>query len=78
MMRKEIFLKEIFKKEKRTEEDFSEVLSLINKSLPEDDPKKRRPDIALAVKELSWEPKIELDDGLKRTIKYFIETIKNN
>ncbi len=51
---------------------------IINKPLPEDDPKKRRPDIALAVKELSWEPKIELDDGLKRTIKYFIETIKNN
>ena len=29
------------------------------------------------MKELSWEPKIELDDGLERTIKYFIETIKN-
>ncbi len=51
---------------------------IINKPLPEDDPKKRRPDITLAVKELSWEPKIELDDGLERTIKYFIETIKNN
>ena len=51
---------------------------IINKPLPEDDPKKRRPDITLAVKELSWEPKVELDDGLERTIKYFIETIKNN
>jgi len=50
---------------------------IINKPLPEDDPKKRRPDISLAMKELSWEPKIELDDGLERTIKYFIETIKN-
>tara|TARA_B100001121_G_scaffold304559_1_gene320302 strand:+ start:834 stop:1817 length:984 start_codon:yes stop_codon:yes gene_type:complete len=50
---------------------------IINKSLPEDDPKKRRPDISLAIKKLSWEPKIELDDGLERTIKYFIETIKN-
>ena len=50
---------------------------IINMPLPEDDPKKRRPDISLAMKELSWEPKIELDDGLERTIKYFIETIKN-
>ena len=49
---------------------------IINMPLPEDDPKKRRPDISLAMKELSWEPKIELDDGLERTIKYFIETIK--
>ena len=50
---------------------------IINKPLPEDDPKKRRPDISLAMKELSWEPKIELDEGLERTIKYFLETIKN-
>tara|TARA_Y100001980_G_C14499896_1_gene275956 strand:+ start:126 stop:1088 length:963 start_codon:yes stop_codon:yes gene_type:complete len=50
---------------------------IINKPLPEDDPKKRRPDISLATKQLSWEPKIELDDGLERTIKYFLETIKN-
>ena len=50
---------------------------IINMPLPEDDPKKRRPDISLAMKELSWEPKIELDVGLERTIKYFIETIKN-
>ena len=50
---------------------------IINKPLPEDDPKKRRPDISLAMKKLSWEPKIELDDGLERTIKYFTETIKN-
>ena len=50
---------------------------IINKPLPEDDPKKRQPDIALAMEKLSWEPKIELDDGLERTIKYFTETIKN-
>ena len=50
---------------------------IINKPLPEDDPKKRRPDISLAMKELSWEPKIELEDGLERTIKYFLEKIKN-
>ena len=50
---------------------------IINKPLPEDDPKKRRPEISLAMKELNWEPKIELHDGLERTIKYFSEKIKN-
>jgi UDP-glucuronate decarboxylase len=39
--------------------------------LPQDDPKQRRPDISLAKKELSWEPKISLVDGLKETILYF-------
>ena len=50
---------------------------IINKTLPQDDPKKRQPDISLAIKNLSWRPKIELDDGLERTIKYFSEKIKN-
>lgn len=44
---------------------------IINKNLPKDDPKKRQPDISLAIKNLSWRPKVELDQGLKRTIKYF-------
>ena len=39
--------------------------------LPEDDPLQRKPDIALAQKELGWTPKIELEDGLLRTIDYF-------
>jgi UDP-glucuronate decarboxylase len=39
--------------------------------LPEDDPKQRKPDISLAKKELSWEPKVALEDGLKETISYF-------
>ena len=38
---------------------------------PEDDPKKRQPDITLAKKELNWEPKVELQEGLKKTIEYF-------
>ncbi len=41
------------------------------KPLPLDDPKQRQPDITLAKKELNWEPKIKLEDGLKDTIKYF-------
>ncbi len=41
--------------------------------LPQDDPLQRRPDISLAREYLSWEPKIQLEDGLKRTIRYFSE-----
>ena len=39
--------------------------------LPGDDPKQRRPDITLAQKELGWEPKVSLEDGLDPTIDYF-------
>jgi len=39
--------------------------------LPEDDPRQRKPDILLARKELKWEPKVNLEDGLKKTIDYF-------
>ena len=39
--------------------------------LPQDDPLQRCPDIALARKTLAWEPKVELDDGLRRTIAHF-------
>ena len=39
--------------------------------LPQDDPKQRQPDITLAKKELNWEPKIKLEEGLVKTIKYF-------
>lgn len=39
--------------------------------LPEDDPKKRKPDIAKAKRLLNWEPKVSLKEGLSRTIKYF-------
>ncbi|MDT0642494.1 UDP-glucuronic acid decarboxylase family protein [Zunongwangia sp. F363] len=42
------------------------------KSLPQDDPKQRQPDISLAKKELNgWEPRIELREGLYKTIQYF-------
>jgi len=39
--------------------------------LPPDDPKQRKPDIALASRTLGWEPKVALDEGLRRTIEYF-------
>jgi dTDP-glucose 4,6-dehydratase len=41
------------------------------KALPEDDPKKRRPNIAKAKSVLGWEPRVELEDGLKETVGYF-------
>jgi UDP-glucuronate decarboxylase len=44
---------------------------LIHQPLPSDDPKQRRPDITLAKKVLKWEPKVPLDEGLKKTIAYF-------
>ena len=43
--------------------------------LPQDDPLQRQPDIDLARKRLGWEPKIQLKEGLQRTIEYFKEKI---
>jgi nucleoside-diphosphate-sugar epimerase len=45
------------------------------KPLPADDPKVRRPDITRARKLLEWEPKVSLEEGLKRTIDYFRKRI---
>ena len=44
---------------------------IVYKDLPVDDPKVRRPDITKARKELSWEPKVSLEEGLKKTIEWF-------
>jgi UDP-glucuronate decarboxylase len=44
---------------------------LVYLPLPEDDPKQRRPDIALAIKVLGWQPQVDLETGLTKTIKYF-------
>ncbi|MDD4956533.1 MAG: SDR family oxidoreductase [Candidatus Omnitrophica bacterium] len=44
---------------------------IIFKPLPENDPKIRRPDISKAGKELGWEPKVSLEEGLKRTLEWF-------
>ena len=46
---------------------------IIFKDLPQDDPKMRRPDIDLATQKLGWSPSISLDEGLKKTINYFME-----
>ena len=44
---------------------------LVNKPLPQDDPRQRQPDIALAQSALGWSPKVNLEDGLNETIEYF-------
>ncbi|MGL6196397.1 MAG: UDP-glucuronic acid decarboxylase family protein [Thermoguttaceae bacterium] len=44
---------------------------IVFKPLPEDDPKRRCPDISLAKKKLNWEPKIPLEEGIKHTVKWF-------
>ncbi len=46
--------------------------------LPQDDPLQRKPDISLANKVLEWEPKVNIAEGLNKTIPWFKEEIKNN
>jgi UDP-glucuronate decarboxylase len=44
---------------------------LVFQPLPSDDPLQRKPDISLAINKLGWEPKVNLEEGLVKTIKYF-------
>jgi UDP-glucuronate decarboxylase len=44
---------------------------IVFKPLPADDPTQRRPNIELARQKLGWQPTIELEQGLERTIAYF-------
>jgi len=49
--------------------------SLIFKPLPQDDPRQRQPDITMARNTLSWQPQVELEAGLQKTISYFRECL---
>src|SRR5574344_143261 len=49
---------------------------IVYKPLPQDDPTQRKPDISLAQKELGWEPKVDIEEGLTKTIEYFKDKIK--
>ena len=49
---------------------------IVHKPLPADDPRQRQPDIAKAKSLLDWEPQIPLEEGLKRTIRYFRQLLK--
>ena len=44
---------------------------IVSRDLPHDDPKRRKPDISLAIEKLGWKPTLGLDEGLSRTIDYF-------
>lgn len=51
---------------------------IVYKELPKDDPTKRKPDISLAREKLGWEPKIQLEQGLEKTIGWFKSKIFEN
>jgi UDP-glucuronate decarboxylase len=48
---------------------------IVYKSLPQDDPTQRRPDISKAKELLAWEPKIRLKEGVEKTMSYFKSVI---
>ena len=49
---------------------------IVNNPLPKDDPTRRKPDITVAKRELEWEPKVQLEAGLKRTIENFDDRLR--
>ena len=51
---------------------------IIFKPLPSDDPTQRKPDISLAKEKLHWEPEVNIEMGLLKTIEYFDKKIKEN
>ena len=48
---------------------------IVYRPMPEDDPKQRKPDITQAREVLGWEPKVQLEAGLKKTIEYFAQSL---
>ena len=50
---------------------------IIFRELPQDDPTRRKPDISKARELLHWEPQVQLDEGLLKTVAYFRETLKD-
>jgi nucleoside-diphosphate-sugar epimerase len=65
---------ELAKKIKRVTGSAS-PLKVEARALPEDDPEKRRPDISRAKKLLGWQPKVKFNQGIKKTVAYFAETL---
>lgn len=70
----ELTILNLAKKVKKATASQSEIIFT---DLPEDDPTRRKPDISKAKKILNWQPKISLNVGLEKTIKYFQDTLKN-
>jgi len=61
----------IYEFAERVRSHFPNAPKIVFEPLPEDDPKQRRPDISKAKRLLGWEPKVELEEGLKLTIDFF-------
>lgn len=70
--------------DERTILEFAQIIKKLAKSnspiefkepLPEDDPLSRNPDISKAKKVLGWNPKVELEEGINKTIEYFMENL---
>lgn len=51
--------------------------NIVEKPLPADDPKQRQPDITLAKSTLNWDPRVELAEGLQKTIDFFRSRLKS-
>lgn len=71
--------------DERSIRDFAETISqkmgghpIVQKPLPNDDPKRRRPDISLAQEKLGWQPQVDLEEGLEKTITYFRSRLNSN
>jgi len=62
----------------RIRKHFDNPPPIVFKPLPQDDPKRRCPDISKAKRLLKWEPKVRLEEGLELTLEYFRETFKKN
>ncbi len=70
--------------DERTILNFANLIKTISKSkskiifsekVPEDDPRQRKPNVAKAEKILGWEPKVQLEKGLSKTINYFKDSV---
>ena len=62
---------------RRFQHHINNDLKIVYKDLPEDDPMQRCPIIKLAKKELGWKAKINLEEGLEKTIEYFKKIYAN-
>jgi nucleoside-diphosphate-sugar epimerase len=60
----------------RIRKHFGNPPPIVFEALPQDDPKRRCPDISKAKRVLNWEPKVGLEEGLKMTLEYFKEIYK--